>query len=67
MPMLINELLAKKIDLENKWNTLFLQHGHLTVEMNVLDQQLKEVKRELNFKSTGYYNPANHEIHTFAG
>jgi hypothetical protein len=44
-----------------------LQNGHLTVEMNVLDQQLKEVKRELNFKSTGYYNPANHEIHTFAG
>jgi hypothetical protein len=51
MPMLINELLAKKIDLENKWNTLFLHYGHVTVEMNVLDQQLKEVKRELNFKS----------------
>tara|TARA_R110000868_G_scaffold390098_1_gene659633 strand:- start:14 stop:211 length:198 start_codon:yes stop_codon:yes gene_type:complete len=65
--MLINELLAKKIDLENKWNTLFLHSGHVTVEMNVLDQQLKEVKRELNFKSTGYYNTTNHEIHTFAG
>ena len=65
--MLINELLAKKIDLENKWNTLFLHYGHVTVEMNVLDQQLKEVKRELNFKSTGYYNPADHEIDTFAG
>ena len=67
MPMLINELLAKKIELENKWNTLFLYAGHVTVEMNILDQQLKQVKRELNFKSTEYYNPANHEIHTFAG
>jgi hypothetical protein len=58
MPMLINELLAKKIE---------LYAGHVTVEMNILDQQLKQVKRELNFKSTEHYNTANHEIHTFAG
>ena len=40
-------LLAKKIDLESQWNKSYLEQGRLTTDMQWLDVELKEVKRQI--------------------
>ncbi|NDB59853.1 hypothetical protein EB001_15610, partial [bacterium] len=40
-------LLAKKIDLESQWNKSYLEQGSITTDMQWLDVELKEVKRQI--------------------
>ena len=44
---LSQSLLAKKIDLESQWNKSYLEQGRLTTDMQWLDVELKEVKRQI--------------------
>ena len=65
MPLNLTELLAKKIDLETKWNKMFLESGMVTTEMSVLAHQHRDVMKEMTLKSADY-NPHNYENHLFA-
>ena len=47
MTSLSQSLLAKKIDLESQWNKSYLEHGKLTTDMQWLEVELKEVKRQI--------------------
>ena len=47
MTSLSQSLLAKKIDLESQWNRSYLEQGKLTTDMQWLDVELKEVKRQI--------------------
>ena len=47
MTSLSQSLLAKKINLESQWNKLFLEQGRLTTDMQWLEVELKEVKRQI--------------------
>ena len=44
---LSQSLLAKKIDLESQWNKSYLEQGRITTDMQWLDVELKEVKRQM--------------------
>ena len=44
---LSQSLLAKKIDLESQWNRSYLEQGKLTTDMQWLEVELKEVKRQI--------------------
>jgi len=41
------ELLAKKMSLESQWNMSFAENGIETFSMYKIDQELKEVKRQI--------------------
>ena len=45
--LLCQSLLAKKIDLESQWNKSYLEQGSITTDMQWLDVELKEVKRQI--------------------
>lgn len=65
-----NELFAKKLELENKWNRMFLENGgYVTVEMAAIQDSLKVVIRQLKEDSVRYaqLNLNNGENHLFAG
>ena len=65
-----NELFAKKLELENKWNRMFLENGgYVTVEMAAIQDNLKVVVRQLKEDSVRYaqVNLLNGENHLFAG
>ena len=65
-----NELFAKKLELENKWNRMFLENGgYVTVEMAAIQDKLKVVVRQLKEDSVRYaqINLNNGENHLFAG
>ena len=47
MTSLSQSLLAKKIDLESQWNKSYLEQGKLTTDMQWLEVELKEVKRQI--------------------
>ena len=47
MTSLSQSLLAKKIDLESQWNKSYLEQGRLTTDMQWLEVELKEVKRQM--------------------
>ncbi len=47
MTSLSQSLLAKKIDLESQWNKSYLEQGRLTTDMQWLEVELKEVKRQI--------------------
>ena len=47
MTSLSQSLLAKKIDLESQWNKSYLEQGSITTDMQWLDVELKEVKRQI--------------------
>jgi len=40
-------LLAKKMSLESQWNMSFLENGIETFNMYKIEQELKEVKRQI--------------------
>jgi len=42
-----HQILAKKISLESKWNQLFLENNGCTVEMNQIQNQIRNCRREL--------------------
>lgn len=47
MTSLSQSLLAKKIDLESQWNRSYLEQGKLTTDMQWLEVELKEIKRQI--------------------
>ena len=42
-----SKLLAKKMSLESQWNMSFLENGIETFNMYKIEQELKEVKRQI--------------------
>ena len=41
------EILAEKMRLESQWNLAYLTNGKVTPEMNQIQEQIKEYRREL--------------------
>ena len=41
------ELLAKKMELENKWNNKYLIEGRVTVEMKPIEEQIRSVRKKM--------------------
>ena len=65
-------LFAKKIQLESKWNEMYLaNNGIVTTEMLQLGDQIKRVIRSIVFEQNeqvyNYANSKDYEIHTHAG
>ena len=61
-------LFAKKIELESKWNEMYLKNGGLiTPEMSVLGDEIKNVIRSLLKEQESPKNPKDGEIHLYAG
>ena len=62
-------LFAKKIELESKWNEMYLKNGGLiTPEMSVLGDEIKKVIRSLlRNQEESPKNPRDGEIHLYAG
>lgn len=47
MVMQSQSLLQKKMELENRWNASFINEGRVTLECNMIDQQIKDIKRQM--------------------
>ena len=61
-------LFARKIQLESKWNEMYLKNGGLiTPEMTVLGDEIKTVIRQILAKQESPKNPYDGEIHLYAG
>jgi len=41
------DLLAKKIELESKWNRCYLEAGKVTVEMKPIEEEIRFVRRQM--------------------
>ena len=46
-PLANKELLAKKMELENKWNNKYLIEGRVTVEMKPIEEQIRSVRKKM--------------------
>ena len=46
--MSLQELVAKKLQLESQWATQALQQGRVTTDMKWIDIELKDVKVKIN-------------------
>ena len=61
-------LFARKVELESKWNGLFLRNnGLITPDMVVLGDEIKQVIRSLLRNQESPKNPKDGEIHLYAG
>ena len=49
--MSLQELVAKKLQLESKWATQALSQGRVTTDMKWIDLELKDVKVKINEQS----------------
>ena len=49
--MSLQELVAKKLQLESQWATQALQQGRVTTDMKWIDIELKDVKVKINEQS----------------
>ncbi len=49
--MSLQELVAKKLQLESQWATQALQQGRVTTDMKWIDIELKDVKVRINEQS----------------
>jgi len=49
--MSLQELVAKKLQLESKWATQALSQGRVTPDMKWIDIELKDVKVKINDQS----------------
>ena len=49
--MSLQELVAKKLQLESQWATQALQQGRVTTDMKWIDIKLKDVKVKINEQS----------------
>jgi len=41
------ELLAKKMELENKWNNKYLIEGRVTVDMKPIEEEIRRVRKKM--------------------
>lgn len=46
-PLANKELLAKKMELENKWNNKYLIEGRVTVDMKPIEEQIRSVRKKM--------------------
>jgi|TARA_R110002126_G_scaffold266820_1_gene410178 hypothetical protein len=61
-------LFAKKLNLESKWNEMFLENnGEVTPEMSVLGDEIKTVIRSILKEQENPKNIKDLEVHLFAG
>ena len=61
-------LFAKKLNLESKWNEMFLENnGEVTPEMSVLGDEIKTVIRSILKEQESPKNIKDLEVHLFAG
>ena len=65
-------LFAKKIQLESRWNEMYLQNeGKITIDMLQLGDEIKAVIRSIikaqEEEAHSYANSTDLEIHQFAG
>ena len=54
-------LIIKKMALESKWNQLYLEQGIETFDMMQIDQELKEIRRQLRAQDAYKLREANFE------
>ncbi len=60
-------LFAKKLNLESKWNEMFLENnGEVTPEMSVLGDEIKTVIRSILKEQESPKNIKDLEVHLFA-
>ena len=60
-------LFAKKLNLESKWNEMFLENnGEVTPEMSVLGDEIKTVIRSILKEQENPKNTKDLEVHLFA-
>jgi hypothetical protein len=61
-------LFAKKLNLESKWNEMFLENnGQVTTEMSVLGDEIKTIIRSILKEQESPKNIKDLEVHLFAG
>lgn len=60
-------LLQRKMELENKWNASFLNEGRVTLECNMIDQQIKEIKRQMVLSDEFVAQNTNVDAFSIAG
>ena len=61
-------LFAKKLNLESKWNEMFLENnGQVTTKMSVLGDEIKTVIRSILKEQENPKNIKDLEVHLFAG
>ena len=61
-------LFAKKLNLESKWNEMFLENnGEVTPKMSVLGDEIKTIIRSILKEQESPKNIKDLEIHLFAG
>jgi hypothetical protein len=64
-------LLAKKINLESRWNQSYLENGRVTNEMQETSQEIKKIVKELisrdMIEAKNSVNVLDYEVHSFAG
>ena len=61
-------LFAKKLNLESKWNEMFLENnGQVTTKMSVLGDEIKTIIRSILKEQESPKNIKDLEIHLFAG
>ena len=60
-------LFAKKLNLESKWNEMFLENnGEVTPKMSVLGDEIKTIIRSILKEQESPKNIKDLEIHLFA-
>ena len=61
-------LFAKKLNLESKWNEMFLENnGQVTTKMSVLGDEIKTIIRSILKEQESPKNIKDLEVHLFAG
>ena len=64
-------LLARKMDLESKWNQSYLENGRVTNAMQETSQEIKVIVKELisrdMLEARKSVNVLDYEVHAFAG
>lgn len=56
-----NQILTRKMELESKWNRLFLENNRVTPEMNAIHEEIRDCRRQLVSISdtNAKYDPLN--------
>lgn len=70
MPKTPQQLIARKMELESKWNQLWLEEGKVSMEMHLMGSEIKAIVRELMVRdlenAESYANRPDYENHAFA-
>lgn len=68
-PLANKELLARKMELENKWNNKYLIEGIVTVDMKPIEEQIRSVRKKMVLADVEHcrlahkdYDPENQKL-----